>query len=169
MMFAKSAEAKDAMQHNWNNMVIDRRYAAIVEGRPEPAEGVVDTLLAENSRHVVYVPGEEPQDDSAEDGRIAMPKTPDEAKRAVTRYRTLKTRGGYSLVDVTLDTGRKNQIRVHMQHLGTPIAGDRKYAARTSPIHRLCLHARTLRFVHPVTRRDMNFECPLPPGFSRLV
>ena len=153
MMFAKTVSAKETMQHNWNNMVLDRRYAAVVEGAPEPAEGVIDTLLAENSRHVVYVPKE---------------GTPD-AVRAVTRYKTVKTRGRYALMDVTLDTGRKNQIRVHLKHIGTPIVGDRKYGATTSPIHRLALHARTLRFVHPVTRRDMNFTIPLPSSFSKLV
>lgn len=153
MMFAKTVQAKETMQHNWNNMVLDRRYAAVVEGIPDPAEGTIDTLLSENSRHVVYVPKE---------------GTPD-AQRAVTRYKTVKTRGRYALMDVTLDTGRKNQIRVHLKHIGTPIVGDRKYGATTSPIHRLALHARTLRFVHPTTRRDMNFTIPLPASFSKLV
>ena len=161
MMFAKNIETKDAMQHNWNNMVLDRRYAAIVEGYVEPREGIIDTLLAENSRHVVYVPGDDPESESQE--------RPAETKRAVTRYTMVKSRNGYSLLDVSLDTGRKNQIRVHMQHIGHPIAGDRKYGAKTSPVHRLCLHARTLRFVHPTTRRDMNFEIPLPTSFGRLV
>jgi 23S rRNA pseudouridine1911/1915/1917 synthase len=152
MMFAKTVQAKETMQHNWNNMVLDRRYAAIVEGCPDPTEGVVDTLLAENTQHVVYVTEKE-----------------SEGQRAVTRYKVVKSRGGYSLIDVSLDTGRKNQIRVHLKHLGTPIAGDKKYGAKTSPIHRLALHARTLRFVHPVTRRDMNFSIPLPASFTKLV
>lgn len=152
MMFAKTPKAKDAMQHNWNNMVIDRRYAAVVEGKPEPAEGTIDTMIAENSRHLMYVTDDD-----------------DNAKRAVTRYTTLRSRGGYSLLDVSLDTGRKNQIRVHMQHLGTPIAGDRRYGAKSSPAHRLCLHARTLRFIHPVTRADMNFSIPLPASFNKLI
>ncbi len=156
MLFAKNPQAKDTLQHNWNNMVLDRRYAAIVEGAPEPREGTVDTLLCENINHLMYVP----KDD---DPRIK------DAVRAVTRYKTLKTRGAYSLLDVSLDTGRKNQIRAHLAHLGYPIAGDRKYGAKSSPIHRLCLHARTLRFIHPVTRRDMNFNSPLPSGFVRLV
>lgn len=88
---------------------------------------------------------------------------------AVTRYKVLKSRNGYSLVDVSLDTGRKNQIRVHMHDMGTPITGDRRYGAKTSPLHRLALHARTLRFVHPVTRKDMNFSIPLPASFNSLV
>lgn len=152
MMFAKTEEAKVAMQHNWNNMVIDRRYAAIVEGRPEEAEGEVRSLLAENTEHIMYV-----TDD------------PEKGKLAVTRWRAVRSRNGYTLLEVSLDTGRKNQIRAHMAQMGHPIAGDRKYGATSSPIQRLALHAQTLRFVHPVTRRDMNFTSPLPASFGRLV
>jgi 23S rRNA pseudouridine1911/1915/1917 synthase len=152
MMFAKTIEAKEAMQHNWNNMVLDRRYAAVVEGRPDTDEGVVDSYLAENSMHVVY-----------------STKNPEEGKRAVTHWKLVKSRNGYSLLDVSLDTGRKNQIRVHMKEMGHPIAGDKKYGAKTSPMHRLALHAHTLRFIHPVTRVDMNFSAPLPASFTKLV
>ena len=151
MLFAKNIKAKETMQHNWNNMVLDRRYAAIVEGCPEPPEGVYRSRLLENSQHLMY---------STDD-----PK----GLEAVTRYKVLKSRNGYSLVDVSLDTGRKNQIRVHMHDMGTPITGDRRYGAKTSPLHRLALHARTLRFVHPVTRKDMNFSIPLPASFNSLV
>ena len=151
MLFAKNIKAKEAMQHNWNNMVLDRRYAAIVEGYPEPAEGVRRSRLLENAQHLMY---------STDD-----PK----GLEAVTRYKVLKSRNGYSLVDVSLDTGRKNQIRVHMHDMGTPIAGVRRYGAKTSPIHRLALHARTLRFVHPMTHKDMNFSIPLPASFNSLV
>ena len=151
MLFAKNIKAKEAMQHNWNNMVLDRRYAAIVEGCPEPAEGVHRSRLLGNAQHLMY---------STDD-----PK----GLEAVTRYKVLKSRNGYSLVDVSLDTGRKNQIRVHMHDMGTPIAGDRRYGAKTSPIHRLALHARTLRFVHPMTHKDMNFSIPLPASFNSLV
>lgn len=152
MLFAKTVEAKEALQHNWNNMVLERRYAAIVKGRPDPDKGVISSYLAENAAHEVY---------STNDPR--------EGKKAVTLYEVLKTRGGYSLVELQLETGRKNQIRVHLADLGFPIVGDRRYGSDVSPIHRLALHARTLRFIHPVTRRDMNFTCPLPPGFSKLV
>ncbi len=152
MMFAKTREAKEAMQHNWNNMVLERKYIAIVQGAIDPAEGTVQSYLAENAAHQVF---------STND--------PKEGKLALTRYRTLKTRGGYSMVELQLETGRKNQIRVHMADLGHPIVGDRRYGADASPIRRLALHAMTLRFIHPVTRKDMNFTCPLPPGFSKLV
>lgn len=153
MMFAKTAEAKETMQHNWNNMVLERRYVAVVEGgAPDPSEGIVRSRLAENAEHVVYVT------DDADAGR-----------EAVTEYRTLAARGNYALVELQLATGRKNQIRVHMQQIGHPIAGDRKYGAATAPIRRLALHARTLRFVHPRTRRDMNFSTPVPASFKSLV
>lgn len=152
MMFAKTEAAKNAMQHNWNNMVLERRYLAVVEGRPEEDEGVITSYLAENAQHFMY---------STPD--------PEKGQKAVTRWKRLKSRGGYSLLEVSLDTGRKNQIRVHLKELGYPIAGDKKYGAKTSPIHRLALHAATLRFVHPTTRRDMNFSTPAPAAFSKLV
>lgn len=146
MVFAKTLEAKEALQHNWNNMVLERKYVCLVEGAPEPAEGVVRTRLAENSRHEVY----------------ALPADADEGQLAVTRYRTLGSLRGLTMVECELDTGRKNQIRVHMKELGTPISGDRRYGGHPSPLHRMCLHALSLRFVHPATRRDMRFTTPNP-------
>jgi 23S rRNA pseudouridine1911/1915/1917 synthase len=87
----------------------------------------------------------------------------------VTRYRTLAVARGMAMVECELDTGRKNQIRVHMKQLGTPIDGDRRYGGRVSSIHRMALHAMSLRFVHPVTRRDMFFTSPIPSSFYHLV
>lgn len=152
MMFAKNVQAKEAMQHNWNNMVLNRKYLAVVEGSVEEDQGVIKSYLAENSRYEVY------STDNPEEGQLA-----------VTRYKVLRRRNGYSLLEVELDTGRKNQIRVHLKDLGHPIAGDRKYGAKPSPIHRLALHAQTLRFVHPVTRKEMNFTTPIPSSFSSMV
>lgn len=152
MMFAKTEQAKTEMQHNWNNMVISRRYLAMIEGSMNPPEGIIRSYLAENSQYEVY-----------------STDNPDEGQLAVTRYKTLSSRKGYSLLEVELDTGRKNQIRVHLSDQGHPIIGDRKYGAHASPIHRLALHAQTLRFVHPVTRRDMNFSTPVPAAFASLL
>lgn len=152
LMFAKNQEAKERMQHNWNNMVLNRKYYAVVEGNVEQDEGTVRSYLAENSQYEVY-----------------STDNPDEGQLAVTRYKVLKRRNGYSLLEVELDTGRKNQIRVHMKDLGHPIAGDRKYGAKSSPIHRLALHAGTLRFVHPMTRREMNFSTGIPTTFASMV
>lgn len=152
MMFAKTQQAKENMQHNWNNMVIERKYIAVVEGYIEKDEGEIRSYLAENSQHQVY------STDDQEKGKLA-----------VTRYKVLKRGKGNTLVEVTLDTGRKNQIRVHMKDLGHPIVGDRRYGAKPSSIGRMALHALTLRFVHPITRKDMNFSSAIPQAFSKLV
>lgn len=152
MMFAKSVEAQEAMQHNWNNMVLSRRYVAVVEGVMNEQSGAVKSQLGETRQYEVY---------SARGGM--------EGKPALTYYKVLSSGGGYSLVEFSLETGRKNQIRVHAKDLGHPIVGDRKYGAKSSPIRRLALHARTLRFAHPISRRDMNFELPVPSRFMGLV
>lgn len=152
MMLAKTMEAKDTMQHNWNNMVLSRKYVAVLEGELESDEGVVKSYLAENSKFEVY-----------------STNNPNEGQLAITNYKVIRRGRGMTLVEVELDTGRKNQIRVHMKDLGHPIVGDRKYGAKPSPIHRLALHAQTLRFVHPITRKDMKFETPIPAKFRGLV
>lgn len=152
MMFAKTIEAKEAMQHNWNNMVLNRKYLAVVEGTPDEEAGVIRSYLAENSQYEVY---------STDD--------PEEGQLAVTRYSTVAAGKNYTMLEVELDTGRKNQIRVHMKDIGHPISGDRKYGASPSPIHRLALHARTLRFIHPITRKEMDFSTGIPTAFRRLV
>ncbi len=152
MMFAKSMEAKEKMQHNWNNMVLNRVYVAVVEGEPEEKEGTVKSYLVENSRYEVY------STDDSKKGQLA-----------VTRYRTIQTNGKYSLLELELDTGRKNQIRVHMHDLGHPISGDTKYGAEKSPLHRLALHAKTLRFIHPITRQIMDFSSRVPGGFMSIT
>lgn len=152
MVFAKSIEAKEGLQHNWNNMVRRRQYVCVVEGKLDPADGEVRGYLAENATHLVY---------STDDPKLGKP--------ALTRYTTLQCANGYTLAEVELETGRKNQIRVHMSDLGHPIAGDRRYGAKTSPIHRLALHARTLVFIHPITRQLMEFETPVPAPFLSMV
>lgn len=153
MLFAKTLQAKEALQHNWNNMVLERKYLCVVEGAPEPAEGTIESYLLENSRHEVYSMA-----DDSKGGKLA-----------ITRYRTLMSRGQYALVECELDTGRKNQIRVHMKQLGCPISGDRRYGGHPSPIHRMALHAQTLDFVHPITRRRLTFSTPVPSSFRSLV
>lgn len=153
MMFAKTPEAQEAMQHNWKNMVLERRYVAVVEGIVEQNEGEIRSILGETSQFEVY---------STKEGETGKP--------AVTRYRVLQRGNGRTLMEFSLDTGRKNQIRVHAaKELGHPIVGDRKYGATTSPINRIALHALTLRFAHPVTKRDMRFETPVPARFMSLL
>lgn len=144
MLFAKSIEMQQAMQHNWNNMVLSRKYVALVEGHVREDEGEIRSSLEENSAFKVY---------STSDG---------EGKLAVTRFKVLKRNRSTTLVEFELDTGRKNQIRVHAADMGHPIVGDTKYGGHVSGLHRLALHARTLRFAHPRTRRDMNFTAEIP-------
>ena len=144
MMFAKSPQVKEAMQHNWNNMVISRKYVALVEGIVEQDEGEIRSMLEENSAFKVY---------SSKEGT---------GKMAVTRYKVLRRFQGNTLVEFELDTGRKNQIRVHASDMGHPIVGDVKYGGHVSRLHRLALHAQTLRFAHPRTRRDMHFVSDIP-------
>lgn len=144
MMFAKSIEMQEAMQHNWNNMVLSRKYVALVEGTVEENEGEIRSRLMENSAFKVYSGPEE------------------QGKIAVTRFKVLKRYKTTTLVEFELDTGRKNQIRVHASDMGHPIVGDVKYGGHTSRLHRLALHAQTLRFAHPRTRRDMHFVSDIP-------
>ena len=152
MLFAKNENAKETMQHNWNNMVLNRKYIAVVEGEPGKPADTIKSYLAENSAHEVY-----------------STENHEEGKLAVTRYKTLRKGNGMTMLEVELDTGRKNQIRVHMKDIGTPISGDRRYGGAPNKIHRLDLHAQTLRFVHPVTRKEMNFSTPIPTSFEKLI
>ena len=150
MMFAKNEEAQETLRHNWNNFVLERKYVALLEGIVKNDEGIIKSHLAENSQYMVF------STDNEEGGKLA-----------VTRYKVLRRAHGMSLVQFMLDTGRKNQIRVHASEMGHPISGDRKYGAKQSRLGRLCLHAHTLRFAHPITRKDMYFESPLPAGFLK--
>ncbi|MDE7414335.1 MAG: RluA family pseudouridine synthase [Muribaculaceae bacterium] len=152
MMFAKSQEAQEVLRHNWNNMVLERLYVAVLEGNLEQESGYVKSRLMENSQFKVY---------STDD--------PNQGKLAVTHYKVLGRGNNLTLAEFSLDTGRKNQIRVHASDLGHPISGDRKYGAKKSPLHRLALHARTLRFAHPITRKDMYFETPIPVKFQTVL
>lgn len=150
MMFAKSEEVQSAMQRDWNRMVRDRRYVAVVEGRMPDAEGVIDAALSENKNFKVYV-------------------DPESGERAVTRYSVMAEGAEYSLVELMLETGKKNQIRAHLEHVGHPVSGDRKYGAGISPAGRVCLHARVLNIIHPVTGEEMDFSTHVPMLFEQTV
>lgn len=151
MIFAKNMDAKENLQHNWNNMVLERRYVALLDGEMEEQSGVIRTNLSETSQHEMY---------SDKEGY---------GKTAITRYRVRRKGKGHTLAEFSLDTGRKNQIRVHARDLGHPITGDKKYGKGSGPLHRLALHAETLRFAHPITRMDMNFISPVPSQFYKYV
>lgn len=151
LVFAKNEKMKRALQDDWDKRVKRRGYLAVVEGRLPEAEGTVRSFLQETVTHLVY---------SGTKGR--------DSKEAVTRYRAVAEHRGYSLADVDLDTGRKNQIRVHMQDLGHPVAGDRQYGAKTDPLGRLGLHAHELRFIDPRSRKELVLNAPMPAGFRKM-
>jgi 23S rRNA pseudouridine1911/1915/1917 synthase len=144
LLFARTAEIRDILQANWDRST--KTYLALVEGFPRPAEGTIENYLTEGR-----------------DLRVRASKhTSADAKRAVSRYRTRERRGGHSLVEVELETGRKHQIRVHMAVLGCPVAGDKVYGARTNPARRLCLHAWRLGVDHPESGVRVELEAPPP-------
>ncbi len=153
LVFAKNPEVQHAFRDNWKGMVTRRIYNALVEGKLAKKEGTITSYLTENPKtHYIYSNQEETEG----------------SKKAITHYRTLKVSPDFSLLEVELETGRKNQIRVHMKDLGHPIIGDRMYGSELM-INRIALHARTLEFYHPVTKELMHFETPIPPEFLKLL
>lgn len=151
MMFARSKKVQEALQKDWNESIIERSYVAIVEGAIDKKEGTITSWLKENKAMVMY-----------------SSQTPDDGQKAITHYKVLKTNKLFSLLDVKLETGRKNQIRVHMKDLGYPVTGDKKYGAKLNPVAQMGLHARVLAFKHPVTGRTMRFDTPIPLKFQKL-
>lgn len=152
MVFAKSEKVQRLFQESWNATTKQRTYVALVEGVPEPPEGTIESYLRESKALIVY-----------------SSPTPNGGQLAITHYVVQKAANGYALLDLELETGRKNQIRVHMQVIGHPIAGDAKYGAQTDPIGRLGLHAETLAFTHPITGESMRFDAPVPKSFLAVV
>lgn len=152
MLFAKNEEAKHKLQDAWKQMVVDRAYVAVVEGKVEKKEGSIKSWLKETKTRLMY--------SSSKSG---------DGLEAITHYKVLKASPQYSLLEIRLETGRKNQIRVHMKDIGHSIAGDKKYGAATNPIGRLGLHAHILAFNHPTSGELMRFETEVPRKFSRLL
>jgi 23S rRNA pseudouridine1911/1915/1917 synthase len=151
MVYAKNQVVKSKLQENWQSTVIERTYLAIVEGKPERPDGVITSYLKESSALKVY-----------------SSQNPEDGQWAVTHYRTMKSSDKFTMLKVNLETGRKNQIRVHMQDIGHPIVGDVKYGSKIDPIERLGLHAWVLSFIHPVTGKNMRFESHIPRKFLSL-
>ena len=148
IIFAKSKKVALEFEQDWKERVYDRRYVALVHGELPKSQGTVASWLKDDSHYVTH--------SSQEDNG---------GKYAVTHYKKLKSGKGYSLVELQLETGRKNQIRVHLQDLGCPVVGDLKYGDGSDPINRLGLHAYKLCFKHPVTGEDMKFETDIPKSF----
>ncbi|MBA2367803.1 MAG: RluA family pseudouridine synthase [Candidatus Protochlamydia sp.] len=152
MVFAFNQKTLDGLKELFEVHDIKRAYTAIVEGRMFSPAGTWESYLYEDSQYHVH-------------------ETPDEShgKLAITHYRTLSVSKRYSLLELTLETGRKNQIRVHCQAAGHSVVGDKKYGAISDPIKRLCLHAHLLAFKHPVSHKELRVESPIPEDFYRLI
>jgi len=150
LIFAKSEEIKMQLQAQWKDT--EKKYIAVVHGRPPQKQGVITSYLAENKAFVVY-------------------STPDPAKGklAQTEYKVLKESQYFTMLEISLLTGRKNQIRVHMSDKGCPIVGDRKYGKANDDYKRLALHAKSISFKHPTTAKQMSFETRLPPYFNDIM
>ena len=150
LVFAKSPELQEYMRTYWRQLVTKRTYVALVEGRMEQKEGKITSWLTEDNRTAL----------------VSSSPVDNGGQLAITNYKVLKE-GDMSLVELNLETGRTNQIRVHMASMGHPVVGDRKYGNgnESSPIDRLCLHARVLEFIHPMTEKKVRFETPMPKEF----
>ena len=152
MLFAKCREAQNRLVADWNERVSERRYIAVAEGIFEPKSGTIDTYLYEDAHKVVH---------STND--------PNRGLRAITHYQVIEENGSMSLLALELETGRTNQIRVHLQSIGHSVVGDLKYGATDNRIGRLALHAETICFRHPITQKMMKFESPVPVEFGEIM
>ena len=151
MIYAKSIEIEQILEHDWHDIVYDRRYVAVLCGQMEQEGGTIHSWLKDNKAFITY-----------------SSPTENGGKEAITHYHLLQKNKDYSLVEMRLETGRKNQIRVHMKDLGFPVAGDTKYGNGRNPIGRLALHAYRLNFYHPRTGEPLTFETPFPTSFKKL-
>lgn len=151
LIVAKSEKLRDALQDDWNRLVSKRGYFAIVQGEVEKDKGTIRSWLLETKTNLMYSGHKK-----------------GEGQLAITHYEKIKVKDDYTLLNVHIDTGRKNQIRVHMKDLGHPIVGDDKYYQSESPIHRLGLHAYELEFTHPFTQKVMYFKADMPKEFKTL-
>lgn len=153
LLFAKAKSIQQALQENWHQVVTQRLYSALVEGCPSPKEDTIVSWLTEHEKSL----------------RVHSSPTDNGGQKAVTHYKVTKSNETYSLLDVQLETGRKNQIRVHMADIGHPVVGDKKYGRGISSMKRIGLHARLIEFIHPVTHRKVRFESPIPKAFLSLL
>ena len=159
MMFALSKEMQEKIMNSWHKMILERTYVAVAENPFNKKyyltqkEGIIQDKITYNKKHIGYV--------SKEDDKNAI--------TARTHYKILQEGKNFTLFQLDLDTGRKNQIRIHLSNIKYPIAGDENYRAKTNPLGRLALHARSLVFIHPVTKEKMKFEIPEDKSWLQLV
>lgn len=151
MMYAKDEKTQHTLRDNWHDIVVDRRYVSIVMGEMERDQAQIRTWLTDRKLYV--------SSSNYDDG----------GKLSITHYKAIKRANGFSMMELELETGRKNQIRVHMSELGHPVVGDQRYGCEIDPLGRLALHAFKLCFYHPVTGELMEFETPYPASFRNLM
>ncbi|MFW2369036.1 MAG: RluA family pseudouridine synthase [Desulforhopalus sp.] len=151
LLFAKNEKIKRKIQETWITTIKERSYIAVVEGEIKQESGTITSYLNESKAFTVY-----------------SSQNPKVGKKAVTHYKTLKSNKDFSLLQVNLETGRKHQIRVHLQDIGHPVVGDAKYGSKIKPIGRLALHAQGLVFTHPKTNELCSFETGIPERFNQL-
>ena len=150
LLFSKNKRIRDLMQENWNKIAKKRGYLAIAEGHLKDS-GTFHSFLREDKNGFIF---------SSKYG---------DGLEAITHYQVLKRKDNYNLLQVFIDTGRRNQIRVHLSENNTPIVGDKKYKTKSNPIKRLCLHANILEFIHPVTKKIIHLETDIPNEFKKLI
>jgi len=150
LLFCKNEKIRDRLQENWNMIVKKRGYIALVDGKMN-GKGTIRSFLMEDRRQFVYS------------------SKSNQGKEAITHYEIIKNNNNYSMLQVFIDTGRRNQIRVHLSEHGFPIVGDKKYRCKTNPVKRLCLHANVLEFIHPVSKKIISIKCDIPGEFKKLV
>lgn len=151
LLFAKNQQAQNILRYNWDAMVEDRRYIAVTEGVLTPQQGRYESYLFENPvTKRVYSANREG------------------GKWAATNFYVVKSSARHSLVELELETGRKNQIRVHLSEHGCPIVGDTKYGAKYNPLGRMGLHAFCLTFHQPRTGEIIDLQTPIPECFTRI-
>lgn len=150
MLYAKNEQTQQKLQNAWQDAVLERSYVALVEGAVRKPEGTIKSWLKESKTLLMY-----------------SSHKPNDGQEAITHYKVIQSNREYSLLEVHLETGRKNQIRVHMKDIGHPIVGDKKYGSRKNTIGRLGLHARILAFHHPTTGEIVRFETQIPGKLTR--
>lgn len=151
VVFAKNQKTKNLFQNSWDKNILFRGYYAVVEGTLEKKEGTIKSYLTENNEYMVYSTNQK-------DGKLA-----------ITDYKVVKENKKYSLLDINIKTGRKNQIRVHMKENGNIIVGDKKYGSNINPINRMALHAYKLEFIDPRTNKKMSFKTNMPTIFNKII
>ena len=152
LIFAKSEKIKNLFQNKWNNIIKERRYYAIVLNKLKDKQGVIKSYLKENKNHIVYSTNDKVN-----------------GKLAITEYKVIKEIEKYALLDINIKTGRKNQIRVHLSDLSSPIIGDKKYGCENKLIKRLALHAYKLKLIDPRNGKIIQFTSDLPLEMKKIV